>query len=571
MHRPPRLFFVLVAAIAASLAIPSAALAAAGDLDPTFGGGDGVATTPIGTVDQAFGMTIDPSGRILVAGSAFAASTKKDFAVARYDAGGSLDATFGGGDGVVTTNFATGSYDEALDVSVDAAGSVVVAGTSTTGTQSDVAVARYLDDGSLDAAFDGDGKVVTDVGGGADAGNALAITADDGVVVAGGAFTGSTTDFAAVRYTAAGALDASFDGDGIVTTDFVGGNDVATGIAVDAGGNYVVGGSAENGTNKDDFALARYDASGALDPTLDADGKVVTTGNDQARDLAIDATGRIVLAGSAFTGSTLDFALLRFRANGSIDTTFGTHGRVTTAIGTGSDVAEAVAIDGNGTIVAAGSAASGTERDIAVARYTPNGTPLRIFGTGGTIATNIGPSDSGRDVAFDASGDILVAGYATTDANADFATLRYLGTGLRTDATIRRPGDFNAAGDDVYNPTGLGQMRTAKAKIGTAVTFTYAVQNEGTAPDAYAVTGCKDSGGFTLAYTAGGTDVSADVEAGTYRLGSVDVASAASLQVTISATASAVAGTAKTCKISATSQGDPASVDVVKAKVKAIA
>jgi uncharacterized delta-60 repeat protein len=570
MSRSPRVFLVLAVVIGSSLATTATALASPGDLDATFGGGDGVVTTAIGTVDQAFGMTIDASGRILVVGSAFATGTKKDFAIARYDAGGTLDPTFGGGDGVVTTNFSTGSYDEAFDVSVDATGRIVAAGTSTSGTQSDFAVARYLDDGSLDPSFDGDGKVVTDVAGGADVANALAI-AGGGVVVAGGAFTGATTDFAVVRYTDAGALDASFDGDGVATTDFAGGNDVATAIATDAGGNYVVGGSAENGANKDDFALARYDATGALDPKLDTDGKLVTTGNDQARDLAIDAAGRIVLAGSAFTGSTLDFALLRLKDNGSVDTTFGAHGRVTTAIGTGSDVAEAVAIDGNGTIVAAGTAASGTDRDIAVARYAPNGQLLRLFGGGGTASTNLGPADSARAVAFDGNGDIIVSGYATTSANADFATLRFLGTGFRTDATIRRLGDFNATGDDVYNTTGQGQMRTAKAKLGTSVTFTYAVQNEGTAADAFTVAGCKDSAGFTVAYNAGGTDVTAEVVAGTYNLGPVDVGSARSLQVAISVTSGAVAGTAKTCKLSATSQGDPGSTDVAKAKVKAIA
>ena len=105
MSRSPRVLLVLAVAIGSSLATTATALASPGDLDPTFGGGDGVVTTAIGTVDQAFGMTIDASGRILVVGSAFATGTKKDFAIVRYDAGGTLDPTFGGGDGVETTNF----------------------------------------------------------------------------------------------------------------------------------------------------------------------------------------------------------------------------------------------------------------------------------------------------------------------------------------------------------------------------------------------------------------------------------------------------------------------------------
>jgi len=332
-----------------------------------------------------------------------------------------------------------------------------------------------------------------------------------------------------------------------------------------------VGGSAVNGTNKDDFAIARYDASGALDPTFDGDGKLATSGNDQARDLAIDASGRILVGGSAFTGSSLDFALMRFNPNGSVDSTFGSHGRVTTPIGTGSDGVEAVAIDANGTIVAAGSATSGTDRDVALARYGPGGKLIGIFGAGGTVDTNIGPSDSGRDVAIDANGDIVVAGYATTGANADFAVLRYVGSGFRADAVIRRPGDFTPTGEDIVNASGAGQVRAAKGKIGSTVGFTYSVQNEGTAPDTFTIAGCGDSAGFTVSYTAGATDVTADVEAGTYGLGPVGVGSAGTLQVAITVTPAATVGTAKTCKIGATSQGDPTSVDAVKAKVKAIA
>jgi uncharacterized delta-60 repeat protein len=564
---------LLVVAVAASLlvAFASSASAAPGVLDTTFGGGDGIVTTPIGTVDQAFATAIDGVGRIVVAGSAFATATKKDFAVARYLPDGSLDSAFGGGDGVVTTNFATGSVDDAFDVALDSAGRILVAGSSTTGLQTDVALARYLGDGTPDATFDGDGRITTDVAGGADAGNALAITSEDDVVVAGSAFTGATSDFAVLRYTSAGALDATFDGDGVTTTDFMGGNDAAAGVAIDASGRYVVGGSGVNGTNKDDFALARYDATGALDPSFDGDGKLITTGNDQARDVAIDAAGRIVLGGTAFTGSTLDFALVRFNPNGTPDSTFGSHGRITTPVGTGSDGVEAVAIDANGTIVAAGSATSGSDRDVALARYGPSGQLLGIFGGAGTVDTNIGPTDSGRDVAIDASGNIVVAGYATTGANADFAVLRYIGNGFRTDAVIRRPGDFTSAGDDVYNASATGQVRTAKGKLGSTVGFTYSVQNEGIAPDAFTVAGCGDSAGFTVDYAAGATDVTADVEAGTYVLGSVGVGSASTLQVSITVAPGATAGTVKTCKISAASQGDATSIDAVKAKVKAIA
>jgi uncharacterized delta-60 repeat protein len=566
--RSPRLLLVVALATVMLLGLTSAASASPGALDASFDG-DGIAMTPIGTVDQAFAMAIDGSGRMVLAGFAFTTPTKKDFALARYNADGTLDTTFSV-DGRVMLGFGSGTDDEAFDVVVDSAGRIVVAGASTNGSGTDFAIARLLADGSPDTSFDGDGLVTTDFAGGSDVANGVAITLGDGIVAAGSAFTGVGSDFALARYGSTGVLDSAFDGDGKVTTDFVGADDAAAAVQIDAQGKYVVGGSAYNGTNKDEFAIARYDAAGALDPSFDADGKVVTTGNDQGRDLAIDAGGRIILAGSAFTGTTLDFSIMRFNTDGSRDATFGKRGRVVTPIGTGSDAAEAVAIDAGGTIVAAGSAKFGEDRDFALARYTPAGAPLGVFGSAGTVTTNLGASDSGRDVAFDADGNVALAGYATMGANADFTALRYLGSGYRGDAMIKLPTDLAYTGDDVYNTTGLGQMRTAKGKLGTSVPFSYRVQNEGTESDSFTLSGCGDSAGFGVTYSEGTTDITTDVRAGTYSLGPVPVGGAAAINVKIAVDPSATIGAAKTCRIISTSAADPAVKDASKAKVKVV-
>lgn len=568
MARSSRLLLVVALATAAMLGITSAASASPGALDASFDG-DGIVMTPIGTVDQAFAMAIDGDGRILLAGFAFTTPTKKDFALARYNANGTLDTTFSA-DGRAMLNFGAGTDDEAFDVAIDSSGRIVVAGSSTNGSQTDFAIARLLADGTLDSSFDTDGLATTDFAGGADVANGVAITPGDGIVAAGSAFTGVGSDFALARYSSTGVLDPALDGDGKVTTDFVGADDAAAAIEVDAQGKYVVGGSAYNGTNKDEFALARYDTAGALDPSFDADGKVVTTGNDLGRDLAIDGSGRIVLAGSAFTGTTLDFSIMRFNPDGSRDATFGKRGRVITPIGTGSDAAEAVAIDAEGTIVAAGSAKFGEDRDFALARYTPAGALLSVFGSAGTVTTNLGTSDSGRDVAFDADGNVALAGYATVGTNADFSVLRYLGAGFRGDAMIKLPTDLAYTGDDVYNTSGLGQMRTSKAKLGGSVSYSYRVQNEGTGSDSFTLSGCGDSPGFTVSYSAGTTDITADVRAGTYSLGPVPVGGAAAISVKIAVDPSATVGTAKSCKIVSTSAADPATMDAAKAKVKVV-
>jgi hypothetical protein len=155
-------------------------------------------------------------------------------------------------------------------------------------------------------------------------------------------------------------------------------------------------------------------------------------------------------------------------------------------------------------------------------------------------------------------------------ANADFSALRYLGSGYRGDAMIKLPTDLAYTGDDVYNTTGLGQMRTAKGKLGSSVSFSYRVQNEGTGSDSYTLSGCGDSAGFAVTYSAGTTDITADVRAGTYSLGPVPVGGVSVINVKIAVDPAATVGAAKTCRILSTSAADPAAKDAAKAKVKVV-
>lgn len=139
-------------------------------------------------------------------------------------ADGSLDATFDN-DGWTTTDF--GSNDEGIAVALQSDGKIVVAGNS----NNDFAVARYNSNGSLDTSFDSDGMLTTDLTGGNDEAQAVAIQSDGKIVVAGRSYTGSSYDFAVVRYNSDGTLDTTFSDDGIVTTDF--NNDLVL-----MGGNY---------------------------------------------------------------------------------------------------------------------------------------------------------------------------------------------------------------------------------------------------------------------------------------------------------------------------------------------
>ena len=340
-----------------------------GRLDRTFGEDGLVTTNFVEREDAASAVALQADGRIVVVGGAAQTARDSSFAVARYTRDGILDASFGDG-GMLTTNF-TMRDDSAADVAIHADGRIVVVGTAGRGK---FAVARYDSDGTRDITFDGDGTVMTEVAPGYDSARAVAIDATGKIVVAGSAGDGT---FAVVRYAPDGSLDATFDADGIVTTDLTGGFDAANSVAIDPPAKIVVAGEAAFCCEYTaSFGLIRYQPDGALDVTFGGDGVVITDFTrygDAASDLAIQANGKIVAAGSRkFNGTTSRFALARYKPSGRSDRTFGGDGKVSTAFSRGFDSARAVAIQADGQIVAVGSTypdIEGLDGSFALARY----------------------------------------------------------------------------------------------------------------------------------------------------------------------------------------------------------
>ena len=167
-----------------------------------------------------------------------------------------------------------------------------------------------------------------------------------------------------------------------VATPIGSSTEIAYSVAVQSDGKIVAAGYSDNGSN-DDFALARYNTDGSLDATFGSGGKVATpvgSSNDYAYSVAIQSDGKIVAAGLSSNGSNDDFALARYDSDGSLDTGFGTGGKVTTAIGSAGDYALSVAIQSDGKIVAAGYSDNGSNYDFALARYLggPSATSLSI-------------------------------------------------------------------------------------------------------------------------------------------------------------------------------------------------
>ena len=226
--------------------------------------------------------------------------------------------------------------------------------------------------GELDTTFDTDGKVTTSIGSGDDYVNSVVLQSDGKIVAAGYSYNGSNYDFAIVRYNTDGSLDTTFDTDGKVTTPIASGDDRAYSVVLQSDGKIVAAGYSYNGSDND-FAIVRYNTDGSLDTTFDTDGKVTTpigSRSDTAYGVVLQSDGKIVAAGYSFNGSDNDFAIVRYNTNGSLDTTFGTGGKVTTPIGSGNEEANSVVLQSDGKIVVAGSSVNGSNYDFAVVRYT---------------------------------------------------------------------------------------------------------------------------------------------------------------------------------------------------------
>ena len=406
-----------------------------GTLDASFGT-SGKATTDFGIPAAARTLAVQADGNILVAGVAVV-NGGTDFALAHYDSSGTLDTSFGTGGKVTTAFDFPGNFDRVFTVVPQPDGKFVAVGSTVMNPFANFALARFNANGTLDASFGTGGIVTTGFGVSAEATSA-AVQADGKIVAAGFANLDGAHDFALVRYNSNGTLDASFGTGGKVTTAFLSqgfSEAQANSVAVQPDGRIVAAGNAMVG-GAFDFALARYNSNGTLDASFGTGGRVTTDfagANDQAESVAVQPDGRIIAAGAAglFINRGFDFALARYNSNGTLDTSFGTSGKVTTDFAGANDVPSepsAIALQGDGKIVVVGQTFVGGFSDFALVCFNSNGTLDASFGTGGKVTTNFASADDVPfSVAVQPDGNIVVAGGATINGRADFALARYVG------------------------------------------------------------------------------------------------------------------------------------------------
>ena len=428
-----------------------------GSLDPSFGTGGKVVTRFSTVEEEAAGLyagagwvALQGDGKIVAAGK-----VDKSFAVVRYHPDGSLDPSFGRG-GKVITRLGTDPEieDELKDMAVQADGKIVVVGRSWQQRSNDIAVVRYHADGSLDTSFGSGGKVLTNfpepvptnaglpglyfgvrskdtthssdsapspgptyIQYGYDEAWALVIQADGKLVVGGSSL---------VRYTPEGSLDPSFGTGGRVCTG-------VRALALQPDGK-IVAVVADTGS----FTLARYNSDGSLDPHFGSGGTVSTQLGrvDAASDVALQADGKLVVVGRSFTGRSIDFAMVRYHADGSLDTSFGSGGQVTSdfcahtveerhaqdiGLGTIQGGGWRVRLQTDGKIVVAGKP-SDVPCPFVVWRYTGDGRLDPSFGENGRVITALTKQEGTLSACtLQRDGKLVVAG----TSGAGFAVARY--------------------------------------------------------------------------------------------------------------------------------------------------
>jgi uncharacterized delta-60 repeat protein len=417
----------------------------------------------IAAESSAYGNSVaaQRDGKIIVAGNAEVGGIHQ-FALVRYNADGSLDTTLNGS-GKVTT--AVGTGDRGQGVALQGDGKIVVAGNSSNaGGQSCFTVLRYGANGSLDTSFADSGKVTTCIGAKYASAESVALQEDGKIVVAGYTIAPGNNDFAVARYNANGSLDTSFNETGKAPADF---SKLAYGqsVAVHGDGRIVVAGyTTKSYESKKECALACFKANGSLDTSFNGTGKVTTDfggdGNAEGRSVAVQTDGKIVVVGYATAGSTEKFALARYNADGTLDTSFGDSGRVMTDVGISGSNATGVALQKDGKIVLAGYAVknSGTDYDFACVRYNTDGKVDQSFGDGGKIMTSVGQGDGKANSLAVEDGKIVVAG-SVYFGDVTVAGSVYVGDSkfavVRYDASGKLDMSFNAAGS-VLTAVGSG-------------------------------------------------------------------------------------------------------------------
>lgn len=338
-----------------------------GDLDITFNS-NGIYFYPDDSDCEAFAVAVQADGKILVGGYT-QGDGSTDFLLIRLTTSGILDSEFGSG-GIFTYDYS--SADDYINViAIQPNGAILFAGGASVESTTYFALGRVTFTGELDPTFMSGNIQTTAVGLYNSEAYAIVIQSDGKIILGGGADQESDWDFALVRYLTDGSIDQAYGENGIVYTDIEAQSEKIYALALQDDGQLIACGYTNNDSD-DDFVLIRYNVNGDVDYTFGDGGFVVSDfyGYDEVPfSVNIQSDSKIIASGFTYNGEIYQYALIRYSNDGEIDTTFGDVGFVTTSINDDDDAIYASALQADGKLVVAGGSYMSADFDFSLARY----------------------------------------------------------------------------------------------------------------------------------------------------------------------------------------------------------
>ena len=390
---------------------------------------------------EAKSVVLQPDGKFLAAGNFVGNSGNSNGILARYEPNGSLDRNFNS----QFLNSPSANTREITGVTLQPDGKILIVGNFEDTSNAGLFVSRYNPNGSTDSTFGNSGQTVISVFNGGGLGQDISVLPDGKIVIAGATANISTQllKFAVFKLNANGSPDTTFGANGLATTSFSSSNDIALSIGVQTDGKIVASGAGnfDLGSNGQ-IALARFNVNGSIDTSFGASGKVTTEVGaflDIAADLKLQTDGKIVIGGVNCTDGNCNAGnglIFRYNTNGSLDSTFDGDGKVFTQPPTsGAPTAvSSIAIQPDGKIVGGGAVTNNsTQSDVLIARYNTNGAPDSTFGTNGVTTADInGTEQFAYSIALQPDGKIVAVGSSATGTLTDFAVWRFVGDEVPT-------------------------------------------------------------------------------------------------------------------------------------------
>ncbi|MBI4403125.1 MAG: hypothetical protein HY537_03145 [Deltaproteobacteria bacterium] len=386
-----------------------------------------------GNESRVKSIAVAADGKILAVGWTSGSNNTTDIALARYNTDGSLDSTFGTG-GKVTTDFLN-KNDFGLTVAAHPDGSIFVGGQQ---NDVDAILVKHKSDGTLDTSFGTAGRITVTSG----YPGRGAIQANGKILFGGG----GSSSFYLRRYSSDGMLDTSFGVSGVVTAAIPSDDGSTTAtiypIQIQSDGkllilaNYVSSNASWEG-NK--CLLARFSAEGVADSGFGTNGLSSSFWCSGIESFSV-MSNQNALIGGATVGSvsplTYKFILAKYSSVPALDTSFGANGNgyVSDAVGT-SDGGQAVTIQSDDKILIAGETTTNSHRTVRISRYNNNGQLDSSFGTAGHVNINVGSNNhSVGSIVVQSDGKILVGGSYSPSGSSDFLLIR-----LKADGSLDTP------------------------------------------------------------------------------------------------------------------------------------